>query len=84
VHNLLHTYWSEKYVDQKLWMKMKETLCFQYALSVSKVFYSLMVNQLITEETLALFGCCLSAPAPFHPMFRATYKKASDVIIHEI
>jgi hypothetical protein len=26
----------------------------------------------------------LSAPAPFHPMFRATYKKASEVIIYEI
>lgn len=68
---------------------MKETLCFQYALSVSKVFYNLMggisvLNQFITEETLALFGCCLSTPAPFHPIFRATYKKASEVIIHEI
>jgi hypothetical protein len=68
---------------------MKETLCFQYALSVSKVLCNLMggisvVNQLITEETLALFGCCVSAPAHFHPMFRATYKKASEVIIHEI
>lgn len=43
-----------------------------------------MVSQLITEETLALFGYYLSAPAPFHPMFRATYKKASEVIIYEI
>jgi len=43
-----------------------------------------VVSQLITEEALALFGYCLSAPAPFHPMFRATYKKASEVIIHEI
>ena len=43
-----------------------------------------MVSQLITEETLALFSYCLSAPAPYHPMFHATYKKASEVIIHEI
>jgi len=42
-----------------------------------------MVSQLITEETLT-FGYCLSAPAPFHPMFRATYKEAYEVIIHEI
>jgi hypothetical protein len=68
---------------------MKETLYFQYVLYVSKVLCNLMggisvVNQLITEETLALFGCCVSAPAPFHPMFHATYKKASEVIIHEI
>jgi len=43
-----------------------------------------MVSQLITEETLALFGYCLSAPALFHPMFCGTYKKASEVFIHEI
>jgi len=68
---------------------MKETLCFQYAFSVSKDFCNLMggismVSQLITEETLALFRYFLSAPTPFHPMFRATYKKASEVIISEI
>jgi hypothetical protein len=43
-----------------------------------------MVSQLITEKTLALFGYCLSAPAPLNPMFHATCKKASEVIIHEI
>jgi len=43
-----------------------------------------MLSQLITEETLALFGYCLSAPTPIHPMFHATHKKASEIIIHEI
>jgi hypothetical protein len=38
-----------------------------------------VASQHITEETLALFGFCLFAPTPFHPMFHA-----SKVIIHEI